>query len=98
MKKKSRIKRKIVIWQTKDQGANPLTSKGRKYIKKEIKNLDIKKLRRSLETQSFKEDVNEKGYWDWMESKGYFNESFQANPDFMNDDLENTVDGGNTYE
>ncbi len=96
MKNKPRIKRTIVKWQIEDQGANPLTSRGRKWIKKEIEKFRKSaskqlKLRNELEKQSFDNADASEAYWNWVDNYGG-RESAQANPDLMRDDLDNTVD------
>ncbi len=89
--KKTRKKRVITVWQTKDQGADPLTPRGRKWIEREIKACDTKKLRKQLESQSFN-DTGELDYWEWMAYKGYrdadgfISESYRANPDMLSDE------------
>lgn len=91
VKNKSRIKRKVVKWQTKDQGANPLTKRGRKWIKREIKNINVIKLRKQLDNQVFDESCSDNAYWNWVEQHNSI-EMHQANPDLITDDLDNTVD------
>ena len=91
--KKSRRKRKIIEWQVEDQGANPLTVRGRKWIDKEISKIksNTSKLRKELESQSFDNTDSSNSYWLWVENYGD-KETTQANPDLIGDDLDNTVD------
>jgi hypothetical protein len=93
MKKKSRIKRKIVNWQTNDQGANPLNSRGMKYLRKEIRKVKSNphRLRQKLENQVF-EPSKLQGYDKWVSNHGG-DEVVQGNPDLLWDDKEDTVDG-----
>lgn len=99
MAKKQRIKRKIVKWQTNDQGANPLTARGRKWIKKEITKVkkNFSKIRESLENQPLLKDIDSP-YWKHIENSGHFNEDLLANPDLLGDNLNDTVDGDYYYE
>lgn len=90
--KKTRKKRTVVKWQTKDQGADPLTERGRKWIDREIKQCDVKALRKQLESQKFEEGSKAAGYWEWLElhspsnNEGESIEPFQANPDNLSDE------------
>lgn len=91
--KKSRKKRSVIRWQTKDQGADPLTERGKKWIQREIQACDTKKLRKQLESQIFEEkEIKAFSYWDWMEQHGYTDtegnsvEPYQANPDRLSDE------------
>ncbi len=90
--KKTRKKRIIVIWQTKDQGADPLTPRGRKWIDKEIAKCNPKELRKQLESQKFEEVYKETDYWKWIERNGFCDEygnpvePTQANPDSLSDE------------
>lgn len=92
MKKMSRNKRKVVKWQIEDQGANPLTARGRKWIKKEIALCDANSLRNKLEGQRFEHIKKQPTYWEWMEKHqapdetGCLYEYPQANPDVLSDE------------
>ncbi len=98
MQKKSRTKRVIVKQQIKDQGANPLTPRGKKWIKKEIKKLKNKtaqaQLRKLLEDQAVGKP-QQLSYWDWVALHGWRDaegtpiEDRVANPDslMLEDDI-----------
>lgn len=86
MSKRIRIKRQIVKYQLKDLGANPLTKRGRKWIKKEIRKCDkvkAKILRKELEDQSFTDDNEDSPYWSYVDKYTGGIESTQANPDSL---------------
>lgn len=89
--KKTRKKRTIVKWQTNDQGADPLTERGKKWIAKEIAACNKAKLRKQLEEQSL-DNTDALQYSEWMELHGFrdkegnIREPYQANPDKLSDE------------